>query len=123
MSGALCTALDCMDAVRYLDSKGYVYCDSHKIAGRGRKLRAWELRWLAAGRVLPSYRPLAEPAARKNPLLVAFREAVEHSVSDNTVPEIAADWVAMLEQGFLGKGQLAGSIPHARLVLQRLAAL
>lgn len=44
-----------------IDRKGYTYCDAHRIAGRGRKLRAWEARWIAAGKTLPSYTPGPEP--------------------------------------------------------------
>lgn len=51
----------CEAQARYLDNKGWVYCDDHKIAGRGRALRAWERRWIAAGKTLPSYKPGPEP--------------------------------------------------------------
>lgn len=53
----------CENPAAYLDNKGYIYCESCKIAGRGRKLRAWEKRWIAEGKRVPSYQPIPEPHA------------------------------------------------------------
>lgn len=37
-----------------IDPKGWIYCAEHKIAGRGRKLRGWEKKWIAGGHPLPA---------------------------------------------------------------------
>ena len=54
-----------------------------------------------------------------NPLLVAFREALAHSVTGHTPPELAAAW---LEDPW-PKCLTPEQIDHARKVLQRLTAL
>lgn len=62
---------ECTGTVTHIGSKGYVYCEPHAVARRGtgyertRKLRAWELRWIVAGKALPSYRPGPEPTDQK----------------------------------------------------------
>ena len=58
---------DCQSRVTHIGSKGYIYCEHH--AGvrnssqyeRARKMRPWELRWIAEGKTLPSYKPGPEP--------------------------------------------------------------
>ena len=45
----------CGEPIAFIDSKGYVYCAGHKIAGRGRRLTRAELATLAAGGVVARY--------------------------------------------------------------------
>lgn len=57
---------DCPAEVTHVEDKGYIYCTEHANDRRSwnprvRKMRAWERRWIAAGKVLPTYRPGPEP--------------------------------------------------------------
>jgi len=56
---------DCQEPVTHIGEKGYVYCAKHAVdrryVERTRKMRVWELQWLAKGKALPSYRRLPEP--------------------------------------------------------------
>ena len=56
---------ECVEPVTHIGGKGYTYCAGHAAARRGveptRRMRAWELRWIAEGRSLPSYKPGPEP--------------------------------------------------------------
>lgn len=58
---------ECSQRVTHIGVKGYVYCAEHAAVRRGiertRRMRAWEIRWIREGRVLPSYRPLPEPVS------------------------------------------------------------
>lgn len=54
-----------------------------------------------------------------NLLLIAFREAVTHSVTGRTLAEIAAEWLESPLPKFLTQDQVS----HARKVLERLGAL
>lgn len=53
----------CTGMVTHIGSRGYLYCADHAAMRRRmgrektRKMRPWELRWVAAGRTLPGYRP------------------------------------------------------------------
>lgn len=65
-----CQMIDnCANPVTHIGEKGYIYCTFHALRRRAsgyestRKMRAWELRWINAGKTLPSYRPGAEPVA------------------------------------------------------------
>lgn len=57
------------NTVTHIGEKGYVYCAECAIlrrqsqAERVRKMRAWELKLLAAGKPLPSYEPIRKPTA------------------------------------------------------------
>lgn len=55
----------CASPVTHLGEKGYIYCTKGAEERRGwercRKMRAWELKWIAAGKALPSYKPGPEP--------------------------------------------------------------
>ena len=59
--------LDCDAPVSHLGAKGYIYCGHHATRRQAsgyesvRRLRPWEVRWLSAGRVLPSYKIGPEP--------------------------------------------------------------
>lgn len=50
---------DCTERVTHLGEKGFVYCSNHAPQRQGwertRKLRAWEIKELLAGRRLKSY--------------------------------------------------------------------
>jgi hypothetical protein len=56
---------DCAEAVTHVGSKGYVYCATHAIDRRlsrheyTRRMRGWELKLVAAGQPLPSYKPVS----------------------------------------------------------------
>jgi hypothetical protein len=56
---------DCTDAVTHIGSKGYVYCATHAFDRRlsrrecTRRMRGWELKLLADGKQLPSYKPIS----------------------------------------------------------------
>lgn len=58
---------ECTAPVTHIGDGGYVYCAPHALDRRAarwektRRMRPWELRWVAAGRPLPSYRPAPEP--------------------------------------------------------------
>jgi hypothetical protein len=60
---------DCTEAVTHIGSKGYVYCAKHAVGrrhsgyGRTRAMRAWELKLVAAGEPLPSYKPISRRQA------------------------------------------------------------
>lgn len=60
-------AFECREPVTHIGSKGYTYCQGHAVqrrqatAEQTRKLRPWELQWLAEDRTLPSYRPRPKP--------------------------------------------------------------
>lgn len=66
MSATTCNMRDdCAEPVTHIGNKGYIYCSSHAVQRHGyertRKMRPWELRWIAAGLALPSYKPGPEP--------------------------------------------------------------
>ena len=60
---------DCTKPVTHIGDGGFIYCaecarrrrEAHW--ERTRKMRPWELRWIKAGRPLPSYKPGPEPTA------------------------------------------------------------
>ena len=58
---------DCCNLVTHIGEKGYIYCVEHALARRQsgyertRKMRPWEVRLIASGQPLPSYRLLAQP--------------------------------------------------------------
>jgi hypothetical protein len=60
---------DCTEAVTHIGSKGYVYCAKHAVDRRQsgyertRAMRAWELKLIAAGQPLPSYKPISRRQA------------------------------------------------------------
>jgi hypothetical protein len=58
---------DCVSPVTHIGEKGYVYCAGHVGDRRGvercRKMRAWEVKLLAEGKPLPSYKPIAKSKA------------------------------------------------------------
>jgi hypothetical protein len=57
----------CTAPVTHIGEKGYIYCTEHAIERRRyvgehtRKMRAWELKLIEAGKSLPSYKPLPKP--------------------------------------------------------------
>lgn len=61
---------DCTEAVTHIGSKGYVYCAEHAVGRRQsgyertRAMRAWELKLIAAGQPLPSYKPVSRRQLR-----------------------------------------------------------
>jgi hypothetical protein len=61
---------DCAEAVTHIGSKGYVYCAPHAIDRRlsrheyTRRMRGWELKLVAAGQPLPSYKPVSRRRLR-----------------------------------------------------------
>jgi hypothetical protein len=58
---------DCPNSITHISEKGFIYCRTDGLRRRSaryervRKLRAWELRLLEQGDVLPSYKPLPKP--------------------------------------------------------------
>ena len=56
---------ECKDPVTHIGEDGYVYCAFDALRRRNwertRKMRPWELRWIAAGKPLPDYKPGPEP--------------------------------------------------------------
>lgn len=58
---------DCPYTPTHIGSKGYIYCADHALTRRQsgyertRRMRPWELRWIAEGKVLPTYAVLPEP--------------------------------------------------------------
>lgn len=58
---------DCTQPVTHMGNKGYVYCKGHAVQRRQsgyertRAMRPWEIRWVTAGKTLPSYTAGPEP--------------------------------------------------------------
>lgn len=50
-----CACDFCDQPAHHIDAKGYVYCDAHKISGRGRKLTRAELARLERGDTVERY--------------------------------------------------------------------
>lgn len=54
---------ECTEPVTHIGEKGYTYCAEHVADRRGvercRRMRAWEVDLLRAGKPLPSYEPRA----------------------------------------------------------------
>ena len=57
----------CTNQVTHIGEKGYVYCAECAPLRRGwercRRMRPWELKLVAAGKPLPSYKPIRKPVA------------------------------------------------------------
>lgn len=58
---------DCSAPVTHIGNRGWVYCAAHALdrrrgqMERTRKMRAWELKLIAAGKPLPSYARMRKP--------------------------------------------------------------
>jgi hypothetical protein len=58
---------DCPNTATHIGNKGFIYCTEHALHRRQsgyedtRRLRAWELKLLQSGDVVPSYRPIRKP--------------------------------------------------------------
>lgn len=63
----VCEMGECELTPTHLGSNGWLYCWDHATMRRRfgyeqtRKLRPWEIRWINAGKRLPSYKPGSEP--------------------------------------------------------------
>ena len=59
---------DCPNPVTHIGRKGYIYCQQHAFERRiygtesTRRMAAWEIRVIEAGKALPSYDPISKPA-------------------------------------------------------------
>lgn len=81
--------------------------------------RKRQVKWISGP---DEFKPRPEYDNNPNLILLAFREAGEHSVSDRSLSERAKFWLGEMSGERL-RALPNGMIEHARKVLQRLVAL